>query len=119
MLTPEEGYRRAEFQRPGMRIVMGATRAREEPVAARPLLYGRAWGDARGESAVQETATSWFEYDCARLAGRRKLSLWVQVFCAGVAQVSGRMATREEVALLADSKTSLGAALELVEQARA
>lgn len=32
-LTPEEGYRRAEFQRPGVRIIMGPTQSREEKIA--------------------------------------------------------------------------------------
>ena len=34
MLTVEEGYRRAAYQRSGVRIVMGAVEAREERVAA-------------------------------------------------------------------------------------
>jgi hypothetical protein len=39
-MTPEEGYRLAQYQRPGVKIIMGPTEAREEwikPLSEQPV----------------------------------------------------------------------------------
>ena len=110
-MPPEEGYRRAQFVRPGVRIVMGACEAREEPVQARgvgPL--ARAYGDQDTVSPVKETATSWFEYDCARLVGSTRLSMWTMVFLHRLVNVTGRAPSADEVRFFASRTTGLDAA---------
>ena len=106
-MTPEEGYHLAAFQRPGIKIVMGATEAREERVAPHPLLYGKVYGDTGTPTPVMTSATSWFEYDCARLIGKTRLSLWTTVFLALLAFFAGRAPTADEVRFFDAPKTSL------------
>ena len=117
-MTPEEGYRLAQFQRPGIKIVMGPTEAREDRIAPRAVLYGKAWGDTGAPTPVLDTATSWFEYDCARLVGKLRLSPWVTRWCAEISSVADRLPTEDEVAFLLRPATGLAEARKYVESLR-
>lgn len=64
-MTPDQAYDLARYQRPGVRLIVGATEAREEPV--KPLDW-RQMKDLPGDR-------SWFDHDIRKLIGR-PLSLW-------------------------------------------
>jgi hypothetical protein len=108
-MSPEAGYERAQYHLVGVKIVMGPVEAREELVAPRrayPLGY--AYGDGAASTPVASTASSWFEYDCARLVGRKNLNAWVLHFCRFCACVRGTpLPAREDVDFLLRPNTSL------------
>lgn len=117
-MSPEEGYRLAHYQRPGVKIVMGVTEAREERIPARALLYGKAFGDGRNATPVLDSATSWFEFDCARLVGATRLSWWATYMLGTVYTLSGRMPTAKEVAFFSAKDTSRAAANAYLQRLR-
>lgn len=92
-MTPEEGYRLAQYQRPGVQIVMGPTEAREEPV--RPLTdmdYSKLPGDC-----------SLFDYDVRRVCGGW-LPHRLAIFAGGMIWVAtGRLLTVHEWRYLHDA----------------
>ena len=109
-MTPEQGYHLARFQRPGVKIVMGSYEAREERIAPRGYgPYTRAYGEGGAAPVpVADTAASWFEYDCARMVGRTRLSMWAVMFLFAAADARGRpLPSREDVIFLTAPEVSL------------
>ena len=112
-MTPEQGYDLAQLQRPGVKIVMGPYQAREERISPRGRApQDRAYGDSGGmPTPVANTASSWFEYDCARLVGRARLSAWEIVFMFAAADAREQsLPLREDVAFLTAPHVSLTSA---------
>ena len=90
----------AKFQRPGVKLSVGPEMASElKTNPGRQILQG---------------PHSWFELDCARLIGRRELSLWVLYMCVAVVVYAGRMPTAGEVDFFSDSRTTLKQAQEKI-----
>ena len=62
-MTPEEGYELAKKQRPGVKIVMGPTKAREERMAPVNIMTCLKWAlSLPGD-------TSWWAYDVRKVCG--------------------------------------------------
>lgn len=88
---------------------MGPTEARDERIPPRPLIGGRAYGErAEQPVLVEDTACSWFEYDCARLIGRVKLSFWQVVMLAVITEARKTvLPEREDVEFVTHPAASL------------
>ncbi len=94
-MTPEQGYDLAKFQRPGVKIVMGATGAREEKMA--PVNY-QVLRKLPGD-------WSWVEYDLRKRLGFLP-SLWARMYGLAAEQL-GHMTTDAEWKWLSGPSSSL------------
>ena len=84
-MTADEAMRLAAFQRPGVRLIVGPTEAREERTEARALPAD--WRDSQ--------PTSWREYDLRRRLGFIP-SLWAFGWADAYKGITGREPTDAE-----------------------
>lgn len=116
MCPPEQGYELAKYQRPGVKVCVGPLAARDEFIDAVPPMYGKPYGDYKGSVVIKNTATTWFEYDCAKLVGKQRLSSRTLLGLELVRLIKGDMPSREDVEFFDDEKTTLVAARARIKQ---